>query len=64
MAGERLAPGDSLVLPASLGHYDIEPDPSCTLLRCYVPDLEADLLEPLRKLGYAEARIMRTVRPA
>ncbi|HEY53016.1 MAG TPA: mannose-6-phosphate isomerase [Caldilineae bacterium] len=62
VAGEKLKAGDSLVLPASLGDYDIDPDPDCTLLRCYVPDLATDLLEPLRELGYDEARIMQTVR--
>jgi hypothetical protein len=62
VAGERLTAGDSLVLPASLGDYGITPDPSCTLLRCYVPDLEVDLLGGLHKLGYSEERIVRTVR--
>lgn len=33
----RLARGESVVLPASLGAYRLAPDPSATLLRCYVP---------------------------
>jgi mannose-6-phosphate isomerase len=33
----RLARGESIVLPASLGAYRLDPDPSATLLRCYVP---------------------------
>jgi mannose-6-phosphate isomerase len=34
---QRLARGESIVLPASLGAYRLAPGPSATLLRCYVP---------------------------
>ena len=34
---QRLARGESIVLPASLGAYRLAPDSSATLLRCYVP---------------------------
>jgi mannose-6-phosphate isomerase len=34
---QRLARGESIVLPASMGAYRLAPDPSATLLRCYVP---------------------------
>jgi mannose-6-phosphate isomerase len=34
---QSLARGESIVLPASLGSYRLAPDPSATLLRCYVP---------------------------
>jgi mannose-6-phosphate isomerase len=33
----RLARGESVVLPATLGGYQVYPDRSTTLLRCYVP---------------------------
>jgi len=33
----RLARGESIVLPASLGAYELDPAPNATLLRCYVP---------------------------
>jgi mannose-6-phosphate isomerase len=33
----RLARGESIVLPASLGAYRLAPEPNVTLLRCYVP---------------------------
>ena len=33
----RLARGESIVLPASLGAYRLSPESSATLLRCYVP---------------------------
>ena len=62
VAGERLRPGDSLVLPAVLGSYAVMPHPSATLLRCYIPDLEPDLLAPLRALGHPAVRIAQTVR--
>ena len=64
VAGEKLKEGDSLVLPARLGDYAIEPDPAVRLLRCYVPDLENDLRPALRARGYDEAVINRTIRPA
>jgi mannose-6-phosphate isomerase len=35
---ERLARGESIVLPASLGAYRLASEGSATLLRCYVPD--------------------------
>jgi mannose-6-phosphate isomerase len=34
---QRLARGESIVLPASLGAYQLNPEQSATLLRCYVP---------------------------
>ena len=32
-----LARGESIILPASLGAYSLEPQDQTTLLRCYVP---------------------------
>ncbi len=64
VAGERLAVGDSLVAPACLGGFEVAGAGPATLLRCYVPDLEADLLASLRRMGYAEDRIGQTVRVA
>ena len=64
VAGEHLVTGDSLVLPACLGAFRIEQTVATTLLRCYVPDMEADLLAPLRRMGYSEERIAQTVRMA
>jgi mannose-6-phosphate isomerase len=62
LAGEHLATGDSLVLPACLGAFTLKAASAATLLRCYVPDVEADLLAPLRRMGYSEERIAETVR--
>ncbi len=62
VAGEFLALGQALVLPASLGPYHIEPHEETVLLRTYYPELETDLLEPLRKQGYSDQRIAQTVK--
>lgn len=61
LAGETLRPGDSLLLPASLGDYEISPDRATTLLRCTVPDLAAGLLPALQAAGHSPAAIARTV---
>jgi hypothetical protein len=49
-------------LPAALGQYGIIPQDELTLLRCYVPDLEPDVLIPLRSSGYRKAQISAAVR--
>jgi mannose-6-phosphate isomerase len=59
----ELTRGVSAVLPATLGGYSIQPHAALTLLRCYVPDLERDLLAPLRAQGTDEAQIARSVFP-
>jgi mannose-6-phosphate isomerase len=57
--------GASVVVPATLGNYTLQPDPQGTappqLLRVYVPDLERDLLTPLRAQGVDAARLAETV---
>ena len=59
--------GDSVVLPATLGAYTIRPEPttpsgdSLQLLRAYVPDLEHDLIGPLRAAGITAERIAEVV---
>jgi mannose-6-phosphate isomerase len=62
VAGEKLALGQSLVLPAALGDYTIEPAGNVTLLRTIYPDLQTDFIAPLRQLGYSEDRIFQTVK--
>ncbi len=59
-----LKTGESVVLPASLGRYHLVPRDQATLLRCYVPDLEADVRGRLRQLGYSQAQIANVVRDA
>lgn len=48
---ERQA-GESVVLPASLGDYEIVPRPGLELLRCYVPDLDRVLKPALFQSGH------------
>lgn len=56
--------GDSIVLPASLGSYTLIPDDrGADLLRVYVPDIEAELLTPLRESGIASDRLAQTIVP-
>ncbi len=52
-----LQTGESVVLPAALGGYAITPDDQLTMLRCYVPDLEQEIIAPLRQQGYSEEQI-------
>jgi mannose-6-phosphate isomerase len=59
-----LKTGESVVLPASLGRYQLTPRRDLTLLRCYVPDLEPDVQGPLRQRGYSQAQIANVVRDA
>jgi mannose-6-phosphate isomerase len=55
--------GQTLVLPARLGTYSIVPQtPACELLRMYVPDVRADVIEPLTRAGYRAEEIARVVR--
>lgn len=49
----------SCVIPAALGAYTIEPKSSGDLIVCYVPDLEQDIVQPLRMAGYDDAVIAR-----
>lgn len=56
--------GDSVVLPASLGGYQLQPEPQTVggrLLRAYVPDLEHDIVAPLKARGMDPALIAGSV---
>jgi mannose-6-phosphate isomerase len=56
--------GLSVVLPAALGAYQVQPaadEAALRLLRVSVPDLEHDLLQPLRAQGVGEARLAQTI---
>lgn len=64
IADESLRQGDSLVIPACYSRYDIVPETSAILLRCYIPDLQKDLIQPLQKRGYSPVQIQQTIRPA
>lgn len=47
---ELIMPGTSCLIPASLKKIIVEGN--CTLIRSYVPDKQANIIEPLLKQGY------------
>jgi mannose-6-phosphate isomerase len=56
--GETLRSGQSCLLPADLGKITLSPvGGPCALLKAYVPDLQKDVIRPLRKAGVADEAI-------
>lgn len=53
-----LEQGSTLLIPATLGEFTIEPSPTITLVQSWVPDLKQDILLPLEKAGFSDAEIM------
>jgi mannose-6-phosphate isomerase len=56
--GIALRPGQTCLLPASLGEVCVTPERPCTLLKAYVPDLVRDVVAPLRQAGVADRDIV------
>lgn len=56
-ATETLGRAESCILPAALGEVRVVPDRESVLLAGYVPDLERDVVAPLRAAGYADEQI-------
>ena len=56
---ERLDRGESCVLPASIGEVRLVPGEAggASLVVCYVPNLERDVVAPLREAGYSDEEI-------
>lgn len=54
---EQLGRAESCILPAIIGTTRIIPDKSATLIAGYVPDLQQDVIAPLRAAGYEEEQI-------
>lgn len=54
---ELLRPGMSCMLPANLGDIVVEPEGEASLLVAYVPDLQQDIVSPLRASGVPEPAI-------
>lgn len=50
---ETLDRAASCVIPAALGAFTIEPDDTADLIVCYVPDLQREIVQPLRDAGHA-----------
>lgn len=59
---ETLNSAESCILPAGIGEVRISPDPQApdrqaSLIVCYIPDFQTDIVEPLRSVGYDEEQI-------
>ena len=55
---ERLERAESCILPASMGEARVVPDGGeASLVVCYVPDLEQDVVAPLRKAGHSDEEV-------
>ncbi len=57
---ETLESGESCILPAAIGETRIVPEgegSEVSLIVCYVPDLEQDVVAPLREAGYSDEEI-------
>lgn len=61
---ERLGRGESCVLPAAIGEVDLVPEGESSLIACYVPDPERDVISPLRDAGYTDEEIQSLGEPA
>lgn len=55
---ETLERGESCILPAAIGEVRLEPLGTSSLVVCYVPDLEQDIVKPLREAGYSGEQIL------
>lgn len=51
--------GESLLIPAAMGSYNVKG--RMKVLKAYVPDLDIDVLEPLKKIGYSEEVILENI---
>lgn len=56
-ATERLGRAESCVLPAGIGGVRVVPEGEADLVACYVPDVEGDVVRPLRAAGYSDEEI-------
>jgi mannose-6-phosphate isomerase len=56
---EILGRAESCVLPAAIGEVSVIPSRTgaSTLVACYVPDLERDVVGPLKEAGYSDEEI-------
>ncbi len=55
---EKMVPGNTCLLPASLGDVSIDPKGDCSIPKAYVPDLVRDIVEPLRAAGVDDRDIV------
>jgi len=55
---EPLRPGNTVLLPASLGPVTLVPTQPSAFLKAYVPDLVEDVIKPLRVAGVVDEAIV------
>ena len=51
---ETLAQGESCILPAALDGVEIVGADGASLIACYVPNMQQDIVQPLRAAGYSD----------
>lgn len=56
---ESLNQAESCILPAAIGEVRIIPDREASLVVCYVPDLQLDIIQPLQAAGYDDQQIQQ-----
>ncbi len=54
---EQLQQGESCILPAGIGEVRLVPESEASLVVCYVPDQQLDIIEPLRAARYTDRQI-------
>ena len=54
---EGLGRAESCILPAAIGEVRVVPEGEASLVVCYVPDLERDVVAPLREAGHSDEEI-------
>jgi mannose-6-phosphate isomerase len=54
---EELGRAESCILPAAIGEARVVPEGEASLIACYVPDLERDVIAPLREAGHSDEEI-------
>ncbi len=50
--------GSTILIPAGLGEFSIEPSDTLTFVKSWVPDLEKDIVLPLKVAGYSDTQIV------
>jgi mannose-6-phosphate isomerase len=53
--------GDTVLVPACAGNYELVPAGGCVLLRVFVPDIEGEIVPELRSKGLSEEEIQAVV---